>query len=391
MLAPSELRAACKDAVERGYETRMSQPVQPDRERVIAALDKVIDPKTGRGLNAAGLVQGLMVGPGRAGFILEVAAEDAPRYAHVREAAERALSGIPGVDKAQVVLTAAARARPQGATRVRRGAEVRPDPRAEPQGNEPAPERLEDVRRVIAIVSGKGGVGKSTVAVNLACAFAAAGLKTGLLDCDVYGPSVPRMLGVDAQPEFEDGKLTPLEAYGLKLMSIGFIVDEGRAMIWRGPMATSAVRQMIRDVRWASPEAPLDMLVVDMPPGTGDIQLTLFKQFHVDGAVIVSTPQEIALIDARRAAAMLEKLQTPVLGVVENMAYFPDPASGAHIPIFGEGGAKAEAKKLGVPLLAEIPIDIALRQGGDEGAPLVATDPRGPVAQAFAAAARALR
>src|SRR5690242_3140426 len=244
----------------------MSEPVQPDRERVLAALDKVVDPKSGRGLAAAGLVQGLIVGPGRAGFMLEVAAEDAPRYAHVREAAGRALKAIPGVEKAQVVLTAAARARPAGATRVRRGAEVRPDPHAEPQAGEPAPERLEGVRRVIAVVSGKGGVGKSTVAVNLACAFAAQGLKTRLLDCDVYGRSVPRMMGVGEQPGFADGKLTPLEAYGLKLMSIGFIVDEGRAMIWRGPMATSAVRQMIRDVRWASEDAPLDMLVVDMPP-----------------------------------------------------------------------------------------------------------------------------
>jgi ATP-binding protein involved in chromosome partitioning len=358
----------------------------PDKDRVLAALDKVIDPRSGRGLNAAGLVEGLMIGEGRAGFMLEVPAEDAARYAHVREAAEKALKAVPGVEKAQVVLTAAARS---GATRVRKSAKVPDDPRTDPANRAPLT-AFEHVKRVIAVVSGKGGVGKSTVAVNLACAFAAMGLRAGLLDCDIYGPSVPRMMGVDEEPAFEDGKLTPLGAYGLKLMSIGFIVDEGRAMIWRGPMVTSAVRQMIKDVRWGSEGDELDVLVVDMPPGTGDIQLTLFHDFKIDGAVIVSTPQEIALIDARRAAAMLEKLGTPILGVIENMAFFPDPATGARIPIFGSGGAKAEAVKLGVPLLAEIPIDIALREGGDTGRPIVVSAPDSPPAQAFVGAARVL-
>ena len=245
----------------------------PDKDRVLAALDKVIDPKTGRGLVAAGLVQGLMIGEGRAGFMLEVPTEDAAQYAYVRDQAEKALKAVPGVEKAQVVLTAAARA---GVSRVRKTAPVPDDPRTDPAEQAPPTPFEEHVKRVIAVVSGKGGVGKSTVAVNLACAFAALGLKTGLLDCDVYGPSVPRMMGVDDEPVFEDGKLTPLTAFGLKLMSIGFIVDEGRAMIWRGPMVTSAVRQMIKDVRWGGPGDELDMLVVDMPPGTGDIQLTLF-------------------------------------------------------------------------------------------------------------------
>ncbi|MFI4934712.1 MAG: Mrp/NBP35 family ATP-binding protein [Caulobacterales bacterium] len=368
----------------------MTAPVQPDRDQVIAALDRVRDPKSAKGLFEAGLVQGLMIGEGRAGFILEVAAQDAVLYAPVRDSAERALKSVSGVDKAQVVLTAAARAPGPGVTRVRKGAaQVADDPRTDPAGK-PPPQPFDHVGRVIAVVSGKGGVGKSTVAVNLACAMAQTGLRVGILDCDIYGPSVPKMMGIDDQPAFEDGKLTPLIAHGLKLMSIGFIVDEGRAMIWRGPMATSAVRQMIKDVRWGSEAEPLDVLVVDMPPGTGDIQLTLFHDFKVDGAVIVSTPQEIALIDARRAAAMLEKLGTPVLGVIENMAYFPDPSTGARIPIFGEGGARAEAKRLGVPLLAEIPIDIALRQGGDEGTPVVVSDPDGAVAKAFAGAARAL-
>jgi ATP-binding protein involved in chromosome partitioning len=361
----------------------------PDKDRVLATLDKVIDPKTGRGLVAAGLVQGLMIGEGRAGFMMEVPAEDAEMYAYIRDAAEKALKGVPGVDKGQVVLTAASRAPAPGATRIRKGARVADDPRTDPAGK-PPPTAFEHVKRVIAVVSGKGGVGKSTVAVNLACAFAAMGLRAGLLDCDVYGPSVPRMMGIDDEPVFEGGKLTPLSAHGLKLMSIGFIVDEGRAMIWRGPMVTSAVRQMIKDVRWGGPGEELDILVVDMPPGTGDIQLTLFHDFKIDGAVIVSTPQEIALIDARRAAAMLQKLGTPILGMVENMAFFPDPATGAPIPIFGQGGARAEALKLRVPLLAEIPIDIALRQGGDEGMPVVVSDPNGAVGKAFAQAARAL-
>jgi len=360
----------------------------PDRERVIATLDAIRDPATGLGLHASGLVQALVVGPGRVGFMMEVAAADAARYAYIRDAAEKALAGLPGVQKAQVVMTASSRAPAPGTTRVRKGVQVADDPRTAPTAKPPAP--FPNVKRVIAVVSGKGGVGKSTVAVNLACAFAALGLKAGLLDCDVYGPSIPRMLGVDQELERRDDHIVPLEAYGLKLMSIGFIVDEGRAMIWRGPMVSSAVKQMVNDVAWGTPEEPLDVLVVDMPPGTGDIQLTLFQDFKVDGAVVVSTPQEIALIDARRAAAMLEKLRVPVLGVVENMAYFADPSTGARIPIFGEGGGRAEAVKLGVPLLAEIPIDIALRTGGDEGRPLTAVQPDSPVAQAFLAAARAL-
>jgi ATP-binding protein involved in chromosome partitioning len=285
-------------------------------------------------------------------------------------------------------MTASSRAPAPGTTRVRKGVHVNDDPKAGPSLKQLAP--FPNVKRVIAVVSGKGGVGKSTVSVNLACAFAALGLKTGLLDCDVYGPSVPRMMGVDGELDRIDEKIIPMEAWGLKMMSIGFIVDEGRAMIWRGPMVSSAVRQMVNDVRWGAPGDELDILVVDMPPGTGDIHLTLFDSFKVDGAVVVSTPQEIALIDARRAASMLEKMSTPLLGVIENMAYFPDPATGARIPIFGDGGARAEAAKLGVPVLAEIPIDIALRIGGDEGKPITAVSPESPVAQAFLAAARAL-
>jgi ATP-binding protein involved in chromosome partitioning len=370
----------------------MNPSVQPSRTSVLAALDRVPDPKSGKGLAAAGLVQGLSLGEGRVGFMLEVAAADAALYAPVREAAEKALLSIGGVQKAQVVLTTASAPAAPGVTRVRRGASVAPDPKADTAGMPPG-ERLANVHRVIAVASGKGGVGKSTVAVNLACAFARLGLRTGLLDADVYGPSAPRMMGLDGQPDFVDGKLNPLQAWGVKVMSMGFIVDEGVAMIFRGPMASSAVRQMIQEVRWGTDEDPLDLLVVDLPPGTGDIHLTLVQKLAVDGVVIVSTPQEIALIDARRASAMFNKMNPPVtiLGVVENMAFFPDPATGAPIPIFGQGGARTEATRLAVPFLGEIPIDITLRQGADDGTPLVATAPDSATARLFMGIARRLR
>ena len=364
----------------------MSFHTSADRDAALKALDEITDPRSGKGLAAAGLVQGLVLREGRAGFMLEVPVEEAARYAPVREAAERVLAGLPGIEKAQVVLTASA---PEGVTRQRRGARLAPDAKAELKPRKEV-KRPDNVKRVIAVASGKGGVGKSTVAVNLACAFAALGLRVGLLDADVYGPSAPRMMGVDGEPLFIDGKLQPLTAHGVTVMSIGFLVDEGSPMIWRGPMASSAVRQMVNDVRWATPEAPLDVLVIDMPPGTGDIHLTLVENFAVDGVVIVSTPQEIALIDARRAVGMFQKTGAKILGVIENMAFFADPTTGAHIPIFGTGGARAEADKLGVPLLAEIPIEVALRQAGDDGAPLTASGGQGAAAEAFRAAAKAL-
>ncbi|MBV8593416.1 MAG: Mrp/NBP35 family ATP-binding protein [Caulobacteraceae bacterium] len=367
----------------------MTPTTTADEARAREALNRIVDPKSGRGLAAAGLARGLTVEGGRAGFMLEVAAADAALYAPVRLAAEKALAALPGIERAQVVLTTATPAQPQVVQR--RTAAAAHDPRADTARLPPA-QPLANVKRVIAVASGKGGVGKSTVAVNLACAFRARGLAVGLLDADVYGPSAPTMLGVTAKPTFEDGKLTPLEAHGLKVMSMGFVVGEAMPMIWRGPMVSSAVRQMIEEVRWAEPERPLDVLVVDLPPGTGDIHLTLVQKLKLDGVVIVSTPQELALIDARRAAGMFQRMNPPVpiLGVVENMAWFPDPSTGARIPIFGEGGARAEAARLGVPFLGEIPIELALRQAGDTGRSIADIDPAGPVARAFRDMAAAL-
>ncbi len=380
-------------------------PAVPDRDQVLIALSHVRDPKTGKSLVEAGLVQGLTTGPGRAGFMLEVAAADVALYGPVSDAAETALLNVPGVERAQVVLTTQdAPGAPAASDAYRVEARARPREQAPPppqggppQGGHghghahkpaPRPQPVPFVKKVVAVASGKGGVGKSTVAVNLAVALARRGLKVGLMDADIYGPSVPRMLGLHQQPRLtEDKKMIPLEAYGLRAVSIGFIVDEGSPMIWRGPMASSAITQFITDVQWGQPGDELDVLVVDMPPGTGDIQLTMAQKVKVDGAVIVSTPQEVALIDVRRGAGMFRKTDVPILGVVENMAYFPDPTTGAPIAIFGRGGARAVAGELGAPFLGEVRIEVALREACDAGHPLVDADPDGEVAQVFAAMA----
>jgi ATP-binding protein involved in chromosome partitioning len=370
----------------------MADPT-PERQAALQALNAIRDPKSGSGLVDAGLVQGLSLRAGRAGFMLEVSAADAPLYEELAAKAEAALRTLPGIQQAQVVVTAVRDSSepPQaaGTTRVRRGT-LSPQMQADTAPRKPPPtaRKLADVRHVVAVASGKGGVGKSTVAVNLACALASLGLRAGLLDADVYGPSAPRMTGLRAEPEIgADKKLIPLEGWGIRVMSIGLIVDEAAPMIWRGPMASSAFSQMALEVAWGTPEAPLDVLVVDMPPGTGDIQLSLVQKVVLSGAVIVSTPQEVALIDARRAAAMFAKTGVPVLGVVENMAYFRD-ASGAEIELFGRGGARRLAAEVGADFLGEIPIETALRQSCDDGRPLVATTPDDPPAQAFMAIAR---
>ncbi len=344
-------------------------PDFPDRDTILAALDGVTDPRSGQGLAKAGMVKGLAIGPGRAGFMLDVAAADAAAYAPVRAAAEAALKALPGISEARVVLTAES----APATRPARGPALSAE--AIKQGR-PAPTpagRPDHVRRVIAVASGKGGVGKSTVAVNLACAFAALGLRAGLLDADVYGPSAPLMMGLGQTPDYgDDKKIIPLQAWGVKAISIGLLVNADQAMIWRGPMASQALTQMLTGTRWGTEAEPLDVLVVDLPPGTGDVQLTLVQKTKIDGAVVVSTPQEAALADARRAVAMFGKTGTPVMGLIENMAYFTAPGGIEPIPIFGRGGASTEAERLEIPFLGEIPIDMALREACDAGRPLVA-------------------
>ena len=325
------------------------------KEDVLSRLDAISDPRTGKGLISAGRVVGLETGEdGKVSFTIEAPADAVQDYVPVRDAAEATARAAAGAKSVIAVLTAhEAKAPPLGGIAL--------------------------VRHVIAVASAKGGVGKSTVAVNLACAFANLGLKTGLLDLDVYGPSLPTLLGLHGKkPEpGPERTLRPIDAHGLKAMSIGFLVDADSAMIWRGAMATSAVRQMIDDVMWGD----LDILLLDLPPGTGDVQLTLLQRVPLAGAVIVSTPQEMALADVRRGLAMFEKTRAPVLGVVENMAYFENAGQRTHI--FGQGGAKRTAEQAGVPFLGEIPIDVALRESADGGEPLVARRPDHPVSQRF--------
>jgi ATP-binding protein involved in chromosome partitioning len=303
--------------------------------------------------------------------VLEVAAGDTALYAPVRDAAEAALSALPGMGRVSVVLTAetAPAARP-----VRRASL---SPQAVDQGRPKAPvatDRPAHVRRVLAVASGKGGVGKSTVAVNLAAAFAARGLSVGLLDADVYGPSLPTMLGMTGKPEYRDGMMEPHLVHGLRAMSVGLLTKAEDAMIWRGPMASQALTQMLTQTRWGTEGAPLDLLVVDLPPGTGDVQLTLVQKTPLDGVVIVSTPQEVALADARRAHTLFRKVDIPTLGLIENMTG----------PVFGRGGAEAEALQLGITFLGDLPLDATLREGADAGVPVVVSDPDGDIAGRFA-------
>jgi ATP-binding protein involved in chromosome partitioning len=240
---------------------------------------------------------------------------------------------------------------------------------------------LPDIKNIIAVASGKGGVGKSTVAVNLAVALAQGGLRVGLLDADIYGPSLPRMLGLNRKPEVKDGMIQPLHAWGVSCMSIGFLVTEDTAMVWRGPMVTGALNQLLTQVAWGA----LDVLLVDMPPGTGDIQLSLAQKTRLRGAVVVSTPQDIALIDARRGVKMFEQLKVPILGIVENMSYFSCPNCQHRSDIFGHGGAQAEAARAGVPYLGGVPLLLAIRETGDAGMPIVASEPAGEAAAAYRA------
>jgi len=343
------------------------------QERVLDALARILDPASGRNIVESGCVQGLVLRNGHVSFVLEVPSERGRNAEPLRKAAEDVVMALPGVLSVTAVLTAH---RPVGAPAV--AAE-------RPAG--PALPGLAGVAAVIAVASGKGGVGKSTVAVNLALGLAKLGLKTGLLDADIYGPSIPRLLAIDQKPSSRDGKiLEPIEKLGLKTMSIGFLIKEDEPMIWRGPMVMSALSQMLGDVAWA----PLDVLVVDMPPGTGDAQLTMAQRVPLRGAVIVSTPQDLALVDARKGLAMFQKTKVPILGIVENMSVFVCPHCGQASHIFGHGGARQTAQTLGVPFLGEIPLVLSIREMSDAGIPIVAKSPASTEAQAFLAVAAAV-
>lgn len=355
----------------------------PSEQQVRAALDTVPE--------AASRLDGLAVKDGHVQVALAIDPAKAQQMEPVRKAAEESLRKLPGVLSATVVLTAAAgpgasAARPQQPAPAANG---RGAPQAAPaQGGPMNPQPMEGIKAVVAVASGKGGVGKSTVAANLAVALSQSGLKVGLMDADIYGPSVPLMLGVHRKPESDDGKtLIPLEAHGIKLMSMGFMVDERTAMIWRGPMVMSAVQQMLFQVQWGE----LDVLVLDLPPGTGDAQLTIAQRVQLAGAVIVSTPQDIALLDARRGLAMFEKVNVPVYGIVENMSMYICPNCGHEAHIFGHGGAEAEAKASGTEFLGAVPLSLPIREQSDAGSPIVVSQPKSPEAAAFRAIADKVR
>ncbi|MGH7122560.1 MAG: Mrp/NBP35 family ATP-binding protein [Acetobacteraceae bacterium] len=354
-------------------------------------LRGIVDPASGKDLVTAGYVEGIEVKGGLVQVVLAVPRAQAAAMEPLRKAAERALAREPGVSNAAVILTAHRPATTGGrpATTGGRPATTGGPPPAQhghgrfgaaPRHTEPL---LPEVRAVFAVASGKGGVGKSTVAVNLAVALAKAGHAVGLLDADIYGPSLPRMLGSAKKPEVVGDKLVPIPVWGLKAMSIGFLVEEETPMLWRGPMVMGALEQMLGQVVWGR----LDYLVVDMPPGTGDAQLTMAQRVKLAGAVIVSTPQDIALIDARRGVRMFERTHVPVLGLVENMSFFTCPHCGKRADIFGHGGARKEADRLGVSFLGEVPLLLAIRETGDRGTPIAAAEPDGPAAAAFSAIA----
>ena len=343
-------------------------------------LEAVIDPASGRGIPDSGLLGGIAIRGGHVAVTLDVDPARGTTLEPLRQACEQAVRAMPGVLSATAVMTAerpaAAPPPPQGHGHSHAHSH---GPAAKATGGGGRIE-VPGVKHIIAVASGKGGVGKSTTAVNLALGLAANGLATGLLDADIYGPSMPRMLGVTEKPESADGKmLKPIERFGLRTMSIGYIVNEDTPMIWRGPMVSSALEQMLRDVLWGE----LDVLVVDMPPGTGDAQLTLAQRVALAGAVIVSTPQDIALVDARKGLNMFRKVAVPVLGIVENMSYFLCPKCGERSEIFGHGGAREEAEKLGVPFLGEVPLHLDIRTTSDGGRPIVIDKPDSPHTQVY--------
>ena len=349
------------------------------KDDVLAALAKVASPQ-GQKLTETGTLSDVVVTDGKVFFSISVDAGAVKEWESVRARAEAATRAVPGVKSVLVALTAE-RASGVGGTAPQRRPQMPPGPaRPREGGKAPSPAGIPGVTSIIAVASGKGGVGKSTTAVNLALGLRDLGLKVGILDADIYGPSMPKLLAIREKPQTVGGnRLKPIERHGMPVMSIGFLIEEETPMIWRGPMVMSALTQMLREVEWGT----LDVMVVDMPPGTGDAQLTMAQQVPLKGAVIVSTPQDLALIDARRGIAMFRRVNVPVLGIVENMSTFICPHCGTRSDIFGHGGARAEAERLGVPFLGEVPLHMEIREKSDSGQPVVATVPDGPHAQAY--------
>jgi ATP-binding protein involved in chromosome partitioning len=364
------------------------------KEAVIERLRTVNGPDFTGNIVELGLVSDIFIADSKVFFSITVPAERAREMEPLRAAAERVVKAMPGVVGAMVALTAEkkgggmeapvpprpATPRPAApAPRHSAAAAPRPAPHA-PPSHGTGKRGVPGIAAIIAVASGKGGVGKSTTAVNIALGLLANGLKVGVLDADIYGPSMPRLLDIHGRPQTVDGKvLKPMEKYGLRVMSIGFLVDEETPMIWRGPMVMSALTQMLREVEWGE----LDVLVVDMPPGTGDAQLTMAQQVPLAGAVIVSTPQDLALIDARKGLNMFKKVDVPLLGIVENMSYFVAPDTGKRYDIFGHGGARKEAERLGVTFLGEVPLQMEIRETSDSGSPVVVSNPQGPEAKIY--------
>ncbi|MGS4883656.1 Mrp/NBP35 family ATP-binding protein [Roseibium sp. MB-4] len=349
------------------------------KSAVMDRLRQIKGPDLEGDIVSLGLVSDVFVSDGRVAFSITVPAARAQELEPLRQAAEKVVKEVEGVENAMVALTAE-RAPGSAPARPPQPAPAPRAPRPPQEEQASAKPGVPGIKHIVAVASGKGGVGKSTTTANLALGMAANGLKVGVLDADIYGPSVPRLFNVSGRPEALSGRmLKPLEGYGVKVMSMGFMVEEETPMIWRGPMVISALTQMLREVAWGE----LDVLVVDMPPGTGDAQLTMAQQVPLAGAVIVSTPQDLALIDARKGLAMFKKVDVPVLGIVENMSYFLCPDCGSRHDIFGHGGARADAERLGVPFLGEVPLAMKIRETSDAGTPIVVSDPEGQSAQIY--------
>jgi ATP-binding protein involved in chromosome partitioning len=361
---------------------------QVTTETVIECLKTIKGPDLEGDIVSLGLVSPIMIDGGKVIFTITVPSDQTEKLEPMRLAAQKAVTELDGVTSATVIFTAE-RAGGAAPSSQRPTASATPPPSAPRnpaarQANNSAP--VPGIKSIVAVASGKGGVGKSTTSVNLAIALSKLGQKVGILDADIYGPSMPRLMGITDQPTVNGKILTPLEGHGVKVMSMGFLVEEDTPMIWRGPMVISALTQMLREVAWGD----LDVLVVDMPPGTGDAQLTMSQNVPLAGAVIVSTPQDIALIDARKGLNMFRKVDVPILGIVENMSVFICPKCGERSEIFGHGGARDEAEKVGVPFLGEIPLHMDIRKNSDGGTPIAASEPDGPHAAAYASIAQSI-